>query len=162
MILHAPIITQRDLNLDLLELPTDPQWVRLDRIEFGALYERDMQETDTAWVLGKLPIRGGRVALLVLTRTVECDQPVRFVTLHLFEGCSSMAPSFFVVENDDHGGVYERICGFTSNNDTLVLSVREGEAGAEGVDTVFTRSDWIRLAPTIDTVRTETAFEVAP
>lgn len=112
--------------------------------------------------LGKLAIHGGRVGLIVLTRTVECDQPVRFVTMHLFEGCSSISRSFFMVEHDDHGGVYERSCRFTTNNDTLVLSVREGEAGAEGVDTVFTRTDWIRLAPTIDTVRTETGFEVEP
>lgn len=122
----------------------------------------DMLENDTAWVIGKIPIRGARVGLLVLNSSPECDHAVRYMTLHLFDGCSILPNSFFLVESDSHVGVYERSGRFTANNDTLALSVREGEAGAEGVDTVFIRTDWIRLAPTIDTVMTESGFEVEP
>lgn len=58
LILHAPIVTQRDFDVDLLDVPSDPQWTRLTRIDLKAVWERDMQESDTAWVLESWPFMG--------------------------------------------------------------------------------------------------------
>lgn len=162
IILNAPVVVEHVFDPDFIDTSIDPRWVHLSPHDFQALHARDMLENDTAWVVGKIPIRGTRVGLLVLNSSPECDHAVRYMTLHLFDGCSMLPHSFFLVESDSHVGVYERSGRFTANNDTLALSVREGEAGAEGVDTVFIRTDWIRLAPTIDTTRTETGFEVQP
>ncbi|MBP6696380.1 MAG: hypothetical protein KA175_02095 [Flavobacteriales bacterium] len=162
VVLRTPLIQEHDLRTDLLATPIDTNWTRLDPNAFRQLFTRDMMKSDTAWAIGKVGIDGNRMGLFVLTGTTECDHPIRYVTMHLLDGCTLLPHAFYLVVNDDHGGIYARGGRFTANNDTLILSIREGEAGAEGVDTVFTRTDWIRLAPTIDTVWTETGFEVQP
>ncbi|MBX2972946.1 MAG: hypothetical protein KF797_07580 [Flavobacteriales bacterium] len=160
MLLRAPVIAERAFDIDHVEKRIDPAWVRLAHQEFQALHDRNMQEADTAWVVGKIPIRGPRVGLLVLNSSPECDHAVRYLTLHLFDGCSMLPHSFFLAEHDSHVGVYERSAHFEGDNEILVVSVNTGEPGEVGVDTVFTRTDRIRLAPTIDTVLTQTGFEI--
>jgi len=160
VILRAPVIVERNFDLGYIERTIDPTWARLDEEGFQALHERGMTESDTAWVIGKITISGSRIGLLVLNSSPECDHAVRYLTLTLFDGCSKTQHWFFLVANDDHGGIYERCAYLAATNDTLVVSVNNGELGEWGVDTVFTRTDRIRLAPIVDTVSTETGFEI--
>ena len=157
---NAPLTTEQIFEPDFIERPIDPKWAILNAQSFHALHERDMLENDTSWVIGKILIRGSRVGLLVLNSSPECDHAVRYLTLNLFDGCSKLPHWFFLVENDDHGGIYERSAFLTETNATLVVSVSNGELGEMGVDTVFTRTDRILLAPMVDTVLTKTGFEV--
>jgi hypothetical protein len=160
VILRVPVVADRNFNLDYIERIIDPSWVRLDAEGFQALHDRSMTESDTAWVIGKITLSGSRIGLLVLNSSPECDHAVRYLTLTLFDGCSKLPHWFSLVENDDHGGVYVRSAYLTETNDTLVVSVNNGELGEWGVDTVHTRTDRIRLAPIVDTVSTETGFEI--
>ncbi|HRD52820.1 MAG TPA: hypothetical protein PKY96_09240 [Flavobacteriales bacterium] len=159
-ILRAPVITERRFDTDFVDKPADPSWIRLDGEGFQALHDRRMTDSDTAWAIGKITIRDSRIGLLVLNSSAECDHTVRYLTLTLFEGCSKLPHWFSLVENDDHGGIYERSAYLTVTNDTLVVSMHTGELGEWGVDTVFTRTDRIRLAPVVDTISTETGFAI--
>jgi hypothetical protein len=156
----VPVVADRNFDLGYIEQTIDPCWVSLDAEGFQALHDRRMTESDTAWVIGKITISGSRIGLLVLNSSPECDHAVRYLTLTLFDGCSKTQHWFFLVANDDHGGIYERCAYLAATNDTLVVSVNNGELGEWGVDTVFTRTDRIRLAPIVDTVSTETGFEI--
>lgn len=156
----APVITERQFDLNYVEKTIDPNWISLDAEGFQALHDRRMTESDSAWVIGKILIRESRLGLLVLNSSPECDHAVRYLTLTLFDGCSKLPHWFSLAENDHHGGVYERSAFLVETNDTLVVSMNTGELGELGVDTVFTRTDRIRLAPMVDTVSTETGFEI--
>ncbi|MBK6626395.1 MAG: hypothetical protein IPJ87_16865 [Flavobacteriales bacterium] len=160
MLLLVPEISERHFDLDYVDKAIDPSWIRLDAEGFHALHDRRMTESDSAWVIGKVIIRESRIGLLVLNSSPECDHAVRYLTLTLFDGCSKQPHWFSLIENDDHGGVYERSAFLVETNDTLVVSMNTGELGEWGVDTVFTRKDRIRLAPMVDTVSTETGFEI--
>ena len=160
VILRAPVVVERNFDLDYIEGTIDPSWVRLDSEGFQALHDRRMTESDTAWVIGKIAISGSRQGLLVLNSSPECDHALRYLTLTLFDGCSKTPHWFFLVAHDDHEGIYERSAYLAATSDTLVVSVNNGELGEWRVDTVFTRTDRIRLAPIVDTVATETGFEL--
>ena len=160
VVLRAPLIEEHVFESDYIERPIDRNWTVLDAIVFQAIHERDKMENDTSWVIGRIPIHGSRFGLLLLNSSPECDHSVRYLTLHLFDGCLKMPEWYFLVVNDDHGGVHERTAAFTAENDTLAISVRDGEADEEGVDTVSTRTDWILLTPIVDTLMTQYGFEL--
>ena len=159
-ILRVPVITERRFDTGFVDKPVDPSWIRLDAEGFQALHDRRMTDSDTAWAIGKITIRGSRIGLLALNSSPECDHAVRYLTLTLFNGCSKLPHWFSLVENDSHVGIYERNAYLVETNDTLIVSVNSGESGEWGVDTVYTRTDRILLAPVVDTLSTETGFEI--
>lgn len=138
--------------------------IRVDQSNFEFLMQRNMVSTDRMYLIGHFAITTNRVGLVCYNETIECDNKVSFVSLHIIDSCKKLIDTKFISSDDSYPFIYRWSSDVTSGKDSLIMKLEQTSEWVMGIDTnidtLFTDTYIFNLkSSSIDTLSINKTFK---
>ncbi len=138
--------------------------IKLNKSNFSNFFSREMSEFDEAYLVSQFNISNNRKGVISYSKSVECDHPIYFYSLHIVDDCK-IIDTKNIMYSDSHGFIYEISSNFSKNYD--ILTIKEeftSEYGMEPdaeIDTLTTKTFKIDLkSKLLDTISKKTTYKI--
>lgn len=135
-----------------------------DKPLYELLMQRDMLSSDKMFLIGKFPIMANRIGLICYNETIECDNKINFISLHIIDSCKKVADTKFISSDDSNPFIYSWSSELSPRKDTLIMTLNQTSEWAmemdSDVDTLFTEKYYFNLkSNNLDTIAVVKTFK---
>ena len=138
----------------------------MNKENFLKFFGREMYDIDRSYLISKFRISSKRSGVISYTKSVECDHPIYYYSLHIAENCEIIKTETLSYE-DDHVIMFKIESEISKTlKDLTIVKQASSEYGNEPdalTDTMFTDVYRIDLrSEKFDTIYRKSSFEVLP